>query len=531
MSESETQLDGTTLTVAGLTAIAAGGRCRIPPDRLRYAAGQHAKLARLLADGTPVYGLNTGVGQMVNYALDAAQLREFQRNLIRSHSVGSGPPFSPRDARAILAARTNALAKGYSAVRPALLERLAAFLNNNVTPVIPQQGSLGASGDLAPLAHLALAIIGEGEAFDAAGRPAVAAEVLAAHGMGSFELGEKEGLALINGCSATAGAGALVVADAWDQVRQAEAIAALGLQVLRASAAPFAQCGHDLARPFPGQTASAAAFRLLIADSRLMVEHAALERQLAAERPSQDPVRGTRVYLQKAYSLRAGPQIFGAVRDAVAHAQRMLEVELNSAADNPLLVGDEVFHGANFHGAPVACPLDYLMLSLLQVGVQSERRLNRLVHPALKGDQSPVLVAGEVGLECGFAGAQYLATSLVAEARTIGPASTQSIPSNGDNQDVVSMGLIGARNARRVWDLNATVLAVEALAAAHAVDLLEARDALSPAGAATYRSVRDVSPPVRADRGLYADVEAVGRLVRRGGLLGPIHQAVGGPLP
>lgn len=515
-------LNGKSLTIDGLVAISRHNHpCTVPIENQRFSADQRLKLEKLITEELPVYGLNTGVGHMVNFALSAQNLREFQLNLVRSHSVGTGVPFNQSESRAILAARTNTLAKGFSAVRPALLQRLEFYLNANIIPVIPQQGSLGASGDLAPLSHLALTVFGEGSVFGRDGRATSTRHVLSENGIDPLELDFKEGLSLINGTSAMTGVGALVVSDGWNQLRQAELITSTVLQALRASSAPFAQCGHDQARPYAGQIASASNLRTLNEGSQLLVAHPVLTHELQEQRINQDPVTGTNVFLQKAYSLRACPQIFGAVRNSLAHAESILNIELNSANDNPLFIGDEVFHGANFHGQPIACVLDYLFVTLMQIGILSERRLNRLVHPALS-NLPPFLVGGEVGFCCGFAGAQYLATSLVAEMRTIGTASNQSIPSNGDNQDVVSMGLIAARNARRVLDLNCTILAVELLAGLQAIDLLVARDQLSPAGQLMYGMIRNHVPTLGVDRSLAHDIETVAELLRHNELIATV---------
>jgi histidine ammonia-lyase len=441
---------------------------------------------------------------------------ELQTNLVRSHSAGVGPLFAEDESRAILAARLNALAKGHSAVRPELLERLALYLNLGVTPAIPEMGSLGASGDLAPLSHLACTVIGEGYVLrDNARVPT--GTVLRQLGIEPMELRFKEGLALINGTSAMTGLGALVVGQALDQVRQAEICTALVIEALQGSTSPFQPEGHDVARPHPGQITTAANLRALMRGSGLTVEHAQLRRQVQDTKRPEASVQRTDVYLQKAYSLRAIPQVLGAVRDTLRHAVDTIDTELNSATDNPLFFeGREIFHGANFHGQPVAFVMDFVMIALTQLGVLSERRTNRLLNRHLSYGLPEFLVRGEPGLNSGFAGAQYPATALVAENRTIGPASTQSIPSNGDNQDIVSMGLIAARNARRVLRNNEMILAVEFLAAAQAVDLAGRYDRLSPAARAAYGLVRSLAPTLERDRYMADEIEAVAGAVARG---------------
>ncbi|MFC5723950.1 tyrosine 2,3-aminomutase [Streptomyces gamaensis] len=497
-------------------------RCEVDDKALARAARSRELFEATVRDGIPVYGVTTGYGEMIYMLVDTARETELQTNLVRSHSAGVGPLFGEHEARAILAARLNALAKGYSAVRPELLRRLALYLTEGITPAIPEIGSLGASGDLAPLSHLAATVIGEGYVLKN-GERTPTAPVLRSLGIEPMRLRFKEGLALINGTSAMTGLGSLVLLRALDQVRQAEIATGLVLEVLRSSASPFQPEGHDLARPHRGQITSAANLRALTRGSRLLRDHEDLRREAQAGKRADSGVTRTDVYLQKAYSLRAIPQILGAVRDTLDHAHGVLRTELNSANDNPLFFGgdgvDEVFHGANFHGQPVAFVMDYTTIALTQLGVLSERRTNRLLNRHLSDGLPEFLVAGDPGLSSGFAGAQYPATALVAENRTIGPASTQSVPSNGDNQDVVSMGLISARNARRVLSNNDRILAVELLAAAQAVDLSGRREGLGPVALGTYETVRAHAPFLGRDRWMSDDIEAVAAALARGEFL------------
>jgi histidine ammonia-lyase len=313
------------------------------------------------------------------------------------------------------------------------------------------------------------------------------------------------------------GVGTLVVSRALNQVRQAEIVTALVLEAMQASTSPFGAEGHDIARPHQGQIDTAANIRALLKGTHATIDHADLRRQ-AQEQRSGD-VSKTDVYLQKAYTLRAIPQVVGAVRDTLYHAVSKLETELNSSNDNPLFFeGKEIFHGANFHGQPIAFVMDFVMIALTQLGVFSERRTNRLLNRYLS-NLPEFLVAGEPGLNSGFAGAQYPATALVAENRTIGPASTQSVPSNGDNQDVVSMGLIAARNARRVLINNDRILAVEFLAAAQAVDLSGRYKDLSPTGKATHDLIRALVPTLESDRFMSDDIELIATALSRGEFL------------
>ncbi|GII88161.1 histidine ammonia-lyase [Sphaerisporangium siamense] len=515
-TEVSVDFDGETLDIPRIRRVAENGaHVTVSSGALARAAASRRLFEDTVRQGLPVYGVTTGYGEMIYMLVDTSKEVELQTNLVRSHSAGVGPLFAEDEARAILAARLNALAKGYSAVRPELLERLALYLNLGITPAIPEIGSLGASGDLATLAHIAVTVIGEGYVLRD-GRRVETGAVLRELGVEPLELRFKEGLALINGTSGMTGLGSLVVGRALDQIRQAEIVTALVVETLRGSTSPFLPEGHDIARPHGGQIDTAANMRALMRGSGVAVEHAELRRQ-AQEQRSDDGVSRTEVYLQKAYTLRAIPQVVGAVRDTLYHATEKLQIELNSSNDNPLFFeGQEIFHGANFHGQPIAFAMDYVTIALTQLGVFSERRTNRLLNRHLSDGLPEFLVQGDPGLNSGFAGAQYPATALVAENRTIGPASTQSVPSNGDNQDVVSMGLISARNARRVLNNNTKILAVEFLAAAQAVDLSGRYEGLSRAGKATYDLVRSLVPTLEQDRYMSDDLETVAAAIARG---------------
>ncbi|WP_030225885.1 tyrosine 2,3-aminomutase [Actinoalloteichus caeruleus] len=521
--------DGESLDICDVVRVAEGiTPCSVAPSALEKVARSRELFEDIVHDGTPVYGVTTGFGEMIYMLVGPDHEVELQTNLVRSHSAGVGPLFAEDETRAVLAARLNALAKGHSAVRPEVLERLALYLNLGLTPAVPEIGSLGASGDLAPLSHIAATLIGEGYLLrDGAAVPT--GPVLRERGIQPLELRFKEGLALINGTSAMTGLGSLVVDRALTQVRQAEIVSALLTEALRGSTSPFLAEGHEVARPHPGQVDTAANMRALLAGSGRTVEHAVLRDQVRDAGEGDSGVRRTQLYLQKAYSMRATPQVLGAVRDVLSHAQGKLRIELNSANDNPLFFEDrEVFHGANFHGQPIAFAMDFVTIGLTQLGVLAERQLNRALNRHLSYGLPEFLVAGDPGLNSGFAGAQYPATALVAENRTIGPASTQSVPSNGDNQDIVSMGLISARNARRVLRNNDRILAVEFLAAAQAVDLAGGPDELGPAAAAAYQHVRDVVPTLDRDRYMADDIERTASALQHGEFLAAVEAAIGG---
>jgi histidine ammonia-lyase len=512
--------DGESLDIPAVRQVAeARAKVGLTAATLAKAAASRATFEDIARQNIPIYGVTTGYGEMIYMQIDTSKEVELQTNLVRSHSAGVGPLFPEDEARAIVAARLNALAKGYSAVRPAVLERLALYLNLGITPAIPEIGSLGASGDLAQLSHIASTVIGEGYVLrDGARVPT--GKVLREHGIEPLQLQFKEGLALINGTSAMTGLGALVVGRALNQVRQAEIVTALVIETLQGSNSPFLPEGHDIAKPHPGQIDTAANMRTLMRGSGLTVDHHDLRQQVQDSKQDTAAVQRSEIYLQKAYSLRAIPQIVGAVRDTLYHAVNKVETELNSANDNPLFFeGKEIFHGANFHGQPVAFAMDFVTIALTQLGVLSERRTNRLLNRHLSYGLPEFLVKGEPGLNSGFAGAQYPATALIAENRTIGPASTQSVPSNGDNQDVVSMGLISARNARRVLGNNNTILALEFMAAAQAVDISGRYSRLSPVGKATYDLVRKQVSTLEQDRYMSDDIETVAAAVARGEFL------------
>jgi histidine ammonia-lyase len=502
-------MTGYDLTIDDVTAIARDAiRCELSGNTRDSIGHTRKNFEEISNSNIPIYGVTTGYGEMVYALVDKSQETALQTNLVRSHSAGAGKYFSEPEARAILVARLNALIRGYSAIRIELAEQLQDYLNFGVTPCIPEIGSLGASGDLGPLAHLASTVIGEGYAWRN-GSPTPTADVLGDLGLEPLELKFKEGLALINGTSAMTGVGALVLHDAHRQIRTAEIITALVLEVLQASTSPFQAEGHELARPHQGQVDCAWNLRALLEGSDRVQEHSSLRQEMDSKREgSAARVVVTDVYLQKAYTLRCIPQIIGAVRDTLYQAQRTVTTELNSSNDNPLFFADkEIFHGGNFHGQPVAFQMDYLAIAMVQVGVVSERRTNRLLNRYLSSGLPEFLINGEPGLKCGMAGLQYPATATVAENRTLCvPASVQSIPSNGDNQDVVSMGLISARKARQIVENNWIVLAVEAMAAVQAARLNGATAALGGAGRVALRALEDRFDFLDDDRYLTDDL-------------------------
>ena len=521
LASHERSLDGHTLRIPDVAAIARGEHSvRLDDLVVERVRESRAGLEALAERGTPIYGVNTGFGEMVhNWVNDGAALQE---NLLRSHCAGVGEIFNREEARAMMVARINSLARGYSAIRPEVLARLVDYVNLGITPAIPHVGSLGASGDLAPLAAMAITLMGEGYVLDNEGRRVPTRGALEARRLAPLKLKYKEGLSLINGTSAMTGLGCVLLERFRAQVQQAEIIAGLALEALQASTGAFMAAGHDQGKPHPGQIASAANLRRLTEGSQLAKSHESLAAAMRTQ--ANGGKADTQVFMQKAYSLRCIPQILGAVRDTLDFCSGVVERELNSSNDNPLFFGgEEVFHGGNFHGQHVAFAMDYLAIAATQVGVISERRLNRLLNPHLNRALPEFLVSKNPGLRCGFAGAQYPATALVAENRTIcSPASIQSVPANGDNQDVVSMGLIAARNAKKIIGNTSYILAIELLAACQAADLVGCKG-LSPAGAAVHGFVRESIPSLDQDRYMSDEIEVIAELLRKGELLSVVE--------
>ena len=470
------KLTGHDLTVDDVEGVALGRHSvALAPEALRQIDESRALIERVVREERPTYGVNTGFGRLVDVHIDAGQAAELQLNLVRSHACGVGAPFPDEVVRAAIALRANALAKGTSGVRRELVQLLVDMLAAGVLPVVPSRGSLGASGDLAPLAHLALVLVGEGHAR-VGGETLPGADALAQAGLAPIELAAKEGLSLINGTQFMAAIGALVVCRAHRLGKLADLAAAQTIEAVRGSRTPFSPELQAL-RPHPGQVASAANLYGLLDDSAIVASHRWCGR------------------VQDAYSLRCSPQVHGAVRDAVDYAERAIAIELNAATDNPLVLADrdEVVSNGNFHGEPVAIPLDTLKIGLAELGSISERRIERMLNPTMSNGLPPFL-AHESGLNSGFMITQYVAASLVAENRVLAhPASVDSIPTSAGQEDHVSMG---ATAAVHLWHVCANVeriLAVELLCGAQGLDFLEPLRP-GPAVAVLHRAVRDRSP-------------------------------------
>jgi histidine ammonia-lyase len=493
------EIDGGSLALEDVEAVAHGrARVAVAAAALPGIERSRAVVENAVAERRVVYGLTTGFGRLSEVVIPPDRLEQLQLNLIRSHACGVGAPLAPEDARAITLLRANVLAKGFSGVRPVVIERLLDLLNHGVTPVIPEQGSVGASGDLAPLSHLALVLIGEGEAFYE-GERLPSAEALRRAGLEPLVLQAKEGLALNNGTQAMTGIGALALLAAERLADTADVAGAMSLEGLRGTPDAF-HPAIQRARPHPGQLASAERLRALLAESEIRESHR-----------HNDP------RVQDAYALRCMPQVHGAARNAFTYIRSVLEVEANSATDNPLIFPDEgdlVVSGGNFHGQPVAQVLDLLAIVLTDLASISERRIERLVNPDMS--DLPAFLTHDPGLHSGMMIAQITAAALVSECKVLShPASVDSIPTGASKEDHVSMGTSAARKARRVLRNVETVLAIELMCAAQALEFLKP---LKPGAGVmeAYRVVRDRIPALGDDRVLAPDIESVTALVREG---------------
>ena len=495
------ELDGSHLTFDEVRRVAARDEpVRLSPSAVRAMQKSRAVVEKLAAGDDAVYAVNTGVGLLADVRVPPDELDQLQRNVIRSHACGVGPPLAREEVRAMMLIRANVLAKGFSGIRPVVAERLCDLLNHGVTPVVPSQGSVGASGDLAPLAHIGLVLIGEGEA-DFAGQRITGGEALRRGGVGSIVLASKEGISLVNGTQAMLALGVLQLTAATELAEAADLICAMTVDGLRGTPRAFDARVHET-RPFPGQIASAANLARYLEGSQIRQSHIACRR------------------VQDAYSLRCAPQVHGAVRDAIENARRVFEIELNAVTDNPLVVGDEIFSAGNFHGEPLALQLDALAVALTVLSGISERRVDRLVNPALN-EELPPFLTNHAGLESGFMMLQVTAAALVAENRVLAhPASTGSITTSGNKEDFVSMGMTAASKLKRVVTNTRYVLAIELLTAARALDCLAPLRS-SEAIERVRAGLREISPPWTGDRSLGADIEKTAAWIAAGGLLQP----------
>jgi len=514
------EIDGQSLTITDVVHVARSvpGHVSLRLSAAAQGRVQRARelVERFVQEGRIVYGVTTGFGALKDQLIGPEHLLDLQRNLIMSHAAGVGEPLPEEAVRAMILVRANALAAGYSGLRLETLETLLELLNRGVHPVVPAQGSVGASGDLAPLAHVALVLIGQGEAVYR-GERLPGGEALRRAGLAPIVLEAKEGLALTNGTAMQTGLGALLVHDAARLCQVADIAGALSLEALQGVPDAFDPRLHAV-RPHPGQQQVAAHVRRLIAGSTLVGSKTTTSSKV------QDP-----------YCLRCMPQVHGAVRDAVAHARRVLEIELNAATDNPLIFGNDeavALSGGNFHGQPIALALDFLGLACTVLGNISERRIDRLLN---SGGLLPRFLVGEGGLHSGLMLVQYMAAALASENKVLAhPASADSIPTSAGFEDFVSMGPHAARKGRDILRNVASILAGELLVAAQGVDLRwratpEAR--LGAGSAVAYRLVRERVPFLAGDAVLAPLLSAAQTLVADDGFVAAVEEATSGVSP
>jgi histidine ammonia-lyase len=520
-------LDGESLTIEDVVAVA-----RTEETHVKIAAKAQVKIERgrraveeFTERGEIVYGVTTGFGAFKDKLISPEQTQELQRNLLMSHATGVGDPLSEATVRAVMLIRANTLAKGHSGIRLETLEALLALIDRGVHPIIPAKGSLGASGDLAPLAHMSLVLIGKGEAFYQ-GERMPGAEALQRAGLASIELEAKEGLALINGTAVMAAIGALTTWRSEHLSRVADIAGAMSLEALHGTSLAFDERIHA-ARPHHHQIQCAAHLRRLIEGSEYL-------------RSNDSPD------VQDAYSLRCIPQVHGAVRAAVSHTRQVIETELNSATDNPLIFFEDggkhrggkhrygravCLSGGNFHGEPVALAMDYLAIALAELGNISERRLTRLLDEASNQGTLPAFLIKRGGLNSGFMLAQYTAAALASENKVLAhPASVDTIPASANIEDHASMGCTAARQAREVLENTETILALELFAAAQGIDfrreMLGGDPRLGKGTAIAYELIRQQVPFRERDAVMYPDIEAVRDLVRSGALVLAVEGAI-----
>ncbi|MBM7614844.1 histidine ammonia-lyase [Alkaliphilus hydrothermalis] len=487
------KIDGNSLTLEDLVKVSRDfSQVEMTED-----AKEKIKVSRNLVDKfvdeeKVVYGITTGFGKFSDVAISKDEAEQLQTNLIISHACGVGNPLDEEIVRAIMLLRANALSKGHSGIRLSTVETLLAMLNKGVHPIIPEKGSLGASGDLAPLSHMVLVMLGEGEAIYK-GKRMSGQEAMETAGIQPIKLTSKEGLALINGTQVMTAVGALTVYDCKKLIKLADIAAALTIEAQKGIIDAFDPKVHQV-RPHKGQQEAAANLLTLLENSSLTT-------------------RQGEIRVQDAYTLRCTPQIHGASRDAIAYVEAKLEIEMNAATDNPLIFPDEeeVISGGNFHGQPMALAFDFLGIAIAELANVSERRIERLVNPQLSG--LPAFLTAKGGLNSGFMIAQYSAASLVSENKVLAhPASVDSIPSSANQEDHVSMGTIAARKAREIYFNASNVLAIELLSAAQGIDFHE-NFTLGKGTAEAYKAIREKVTTLEEDRVMYVDINACNELV------------------
>ena len=499
-------IDG--MTLSDLVAIGRHGA----PVRLTAEAEKRITAARQLVDrwvdeGKSVYGVTTGFGALSDVAISSKDTRKLQQNILMSHACGVGNALPEQTVRATMALRLKDFARGHSGIRLETTRLLMEMLNRGVCPVIPEKGSVGASGDLAPLAHLGLVLIGMGEAFFN-GRRMTGEQAMAKAGLAPMQLESAEGLALVNGTQVMTAIGALAVDDAIRLTRLTDIAAAMSLEVLMGSRTEF-DARIQRVRPHPGQADAARNMDRIVGNSEIITSH-------------KDCFR-----IQDAYTLRCSPQVHGASRDAVSYAHRVVEIEMNASTNNPLIFPEtgEFLLGGNFHGQPVAQAMDFLCMGVAELANISERRTERLVNPKLSG--LPAFLVSEGGLNSGFMIPQYTAAALVSENKVLcHPASVDSIPTSANKEDHVSMGTIAARKAAEIVKNTTVVIGIELLCAAQALDLFTN---MKPGEGtlAAYRAIREHIPHLETDRIMYEDIETITRLMHEGAIISAVENSIG----
>lgn len=490
------QLDGSGLTVEQVVSVARDeAKVSLSPSSIERMSASRRAAEDAMHGNQPVYALNTGVGLLADIVLEPSEIAEMQVNLVRSHCCGVGDPLPREVVRGLMVIRANVLAKGFSGIRPMIAERICDLLNRGVTPVIPSRGSVGASGDLAPLAHMALTLIGEGDAeYEGEVRPAL--DCLRDAGLEKLELQAKEGISLLNGTQAMLSIACLQIYEIEKLFVAAQTSAALSMEALRGTPVPFDPRLHE-ARPHPGQIHSAKHMRSLLADSPI------------------PRTQGQNRKIQDAYCLRCIPQVHGAAWDTLREARRVFEIELNSATDNPLVFDEDILSGGNFHGAPLALNLDYLAIALCQIAGICERRIERLLNPSLN-EGLPAFLASTPGLESGLMIAQVTAAALYAEMKVLAtPASTGSLPTSGNQEDFVSMGMTSALKLEQSVKLARTIVAIELLAASRGLDLRENSET-SPALQEVVLRLRERVPAWTKDCVLSLPIKKAEELIAAG---------------
>jgi histidine ammonia-lyase len=492
------ELTGDALNLEQIEAVAKGEKVGLNADAARRCIESSETIAQIIREGRTVYGVNTGFGLLSDVKISNEQLDQLQLNLVRSHCCGVGAPLSVEETRVLILLRANVIAKGFSGARLETLEQLILMLNRGVIPVVPERGSVGASGDLAPLAHLALCLVGEGEAFYQ-GQRMTASQALALANLKPIQLGPKEGLALLNGTQAMCAVGTLALARGERLVRQADVIGVMTLESLLGTPAAFdpriSEC-----RPHPGQIAAARHLSYLCEESEIRESH-----------------RENDSRVQDAYSLRCMPQVHGMARGVLEHAKSVLEIETKSATDNPLVFSDsgDVISGGNFHGAPVAAALDYAKIGLTALASMCERRIDRLLNPS-SNEGLPPFLATTPGLDSGQMICHVTAAALLNEMKTLSyPSSVDSVPTSGGKEDHVSMGMNAALHLRQVVQNLSWILAVEAIAASQAMSFREPLRPSKPIREAVER-VRSVVPPMNGDQVMSEAIEKLSLELQQG---------------